>query len=202
MKGSVSEQIHGTPIGTHTGSLWYMYGMQTTCVLMLSHSACPRNCRHEPLQPKHEYSCVAAAQAMVRSKAALLLQVIRLLGNKSYTDTQTSSDSSNKRQQKHQDLSRPGRSIFAPFCICPQPISRQCFSTRLLNAIFSCSFVHTGDVSCSFARSAFTCNAKTQVNCCSCVQDISNGMCVIAVFLTLLFVRMQCSCERGTSCQY
>jgi hypothetical protein len=44
-----------------------------------------------------------------------------------------------------------------PFWICPQPISRQCFSTRLLRAIFSPSLVHTGEVSCSLARSPFTC---------------------------------------------
>ena len=57
------------------------------------------------------------------------------------------------------DQDRSGKSILAPFCICPQPISRQCFSTRLLKAIFSCSLVHTGDVSCSFARSLLTCSS-------------------------------------------
>ena len=34
---------------------------------------------------------------------------------------------------------------------------RQCFSTLRDRAIFSFSLVHTGDVSCSFARSCFTC---------------------------------------------
>ena len=63
---------------------------------------------------------------------------------------------------------RLGRSIFWPFWIWPQPMRRQCFSTRRLSAIFSCSLVHTGDVSCSFARSCFTCShavALAQVRC-------------------------------------
>lgn len=37
---------------------------------------------------------------------------------------------------------------------------RQCFSTLRDRAIFSFSLVHTGDVSCSFARSCFTCIDK------------------------------------------
>ena len=54
---------------------------------------------------------------------------------------------------------RPGMLMDSPFWICPHPMSRQCFSTRRLSAIFSPSLVHTGDVSCSFARSPFTCSA-------------------------------------------
>lgn len=45
----------------------------------------------------------------------------------------------------------------APFWIMPQPIRRQCFSTRRLSATFSPSLVHTGEVSCSLARSPLTC---------------------------------------------
>ncbi len=37
---------------------------------------------------------------------------------------------------------------------------RQCFSTLRDRAIFSFTLVQTGDVSCSFARSPFTCQTQ------------------------------------------
>lgn len=62
------------------------------------------------------------------------------------------------------DHCRPGIEMLSPFWICPQPMSRQCFSTRRLSAIFSPSFVHTGDVSCSFARSPLTCDRRSRTD--------------------------------------
>mmetsp|Transcript_11437 Transcript_11437/g.41850 ORF Transcript_11437/g.41850 Transcript_11437/m.41850 type:complete len:253 (+) Transcript_11437:140-898(+) len=51
-----------------------------------------------------------------------------------------------------------------PFCIFPQPIRRQCLSTRRLRAIFSPSFVQTGDTSESLARSFFTASTFAPVH--------------------------------------
>ena len=49
-----------------------------------------------------------------------------------------------------------GTSMVVPAWIIPHPMSRQCFSTRRLNAIFSPLLVQTGEVSCNFAKSFFT----------------------------------------------
>mmetsp|Transcript_13089 Transcript_13089/g.31742 ORF Transcript_13089/g.31742 Transcript_13089/m.31742 type:complete len:363 (+) Transcript_13089:311-1399(+) len=51
-----------------------------------------------------------------------------------------------------------------PACIWPQPMSRQCFSTRLESATFSPSFVHTGAVSCILHRSDLTAMTRAPVH--------------------------------------
>ena len=51
-----------------------------------------------------------------------------------------------------------------PAWICPHPMSLQCFSTLRESATFSPSFVHTGDVSCSLARSPFTATTRAPVH--------------------------------------
>lgn len=53
-------------------------------------------------------------------------------------------------------------------------MSRQCFSTRRLRAIFSCSLVQTGDVSWSLARSCFTCTRA-----CHSADSTARVLCVI-----------------------
>ena len=53
---------------------------------------------------------------------------------------------------------------FVPFRICPQPISRQCFSTLLLKAIFSPTEVQTGVVRPILAKSAFTAITRPPVD--------------------------------------
>mmetsp|Transcript_3937 Transcript_3937/g.9459 ORF Transcript_3937/g.9459 Transcript_3937/m.9459 type:complete len:366 (-) Transcript_3937:451-1548(-) len=51
-----------------------------------------------------------------------------------------------------------------PAWICPQPMRRQCFSTRRDRATFSPSLVHTGEVSCSLARSLLTATTRAPVH--------------------------------------
>lgn len=53
---------------------------------------------------------------------------------------------------------------FVPARICPQPISRQCFSTLRLKAIFSPTEVQTGVVRPILAKSAFTAITRPPVD--------------------------------------
>ena len=55
-----------------------------------------------------------------------------------------------KNQVCHSQLAH-SKSIVTPSETSPQPINRQCFSTRRLRAIFSPTRVHTGDRSLIFA---------------------------------------------------
>lgn len=61
-------------------------------------------------------------------------------------------------------IGQGGTSRVTPAWIWPQPISRQCFSTRRLSATFSPLLVQTGAVSCSFARSFFTATTRAPVD--------------------------------------
>eukprot|EP01085_Mycamoeba_gemmipara_P005029 Mycagemm_TRINITY_DN10110_c0_g1::TRINITY_DN10110_c0_g1_i1::g.5029::m.5029 type:complete len:110 gc:universal TRINITY_DN10110_c0_g1_i1:2781-2452(-) len=46
--------------------------------------------------------------------------------------------------------------MVVPRMICPQPMRRQCFSTRRERAIFSLAMVHTGEMSEILAKSCLT----------------------------------------------
>lgn len=59
---------------------------------------------------------------------------------------------------------RGGMSSVIPAWIWPHPMSRQCFSTLRLRAIFSPLLVHTGEVSCSLAKSFFTATTLAPVD--------------------------------------